>query len=194
MTDIQLRQFFNFDESDLAANRMGRLSHKQEKRLKEEDKSTSKIFRNIGVGLIFLNIGIIAIFILNVTGEGFTFAAASRDDIIGLAAAMTVPTVILGAFAWVMFWLSSTKTDHSLQSVEGEVKFVKVEKRESYRTAGGSTSQRTVQQYELRVGKVKFTDVNGELLNIIREGDTYVFYYTRDTKDILSCEFISKGK
>lgn len=53
---------------------------------------------------------------------------------------------------------------------------------------------RTVPQYELRVGQVAFEDVDGELLNIIEEGDTYIFYYSKDTKDILSCEFTAKGK
>lgn len=194
MTDIQLRRFFDFDDADLVSNRMGRLSQKQEKRLKEEEKSTSKIFRTIGFGLILLNIGIIAGFILNVTGEGFSLATASRDDIIGMAAMMVVPTVIIGFFVWVMFWLAASKLDYSLQQVEGEVNFVKVEKSQSYKTASGSTSQRTVQQYELRVGRFKFEDVNEELLNIIKEGDVYMFYYTKDTKEILSCEFIAKGK
>jgi hypothetical protein len=51
-----------------------------------------------------------------------------------------------------------------------------------------------VQQYELRVGKIAFENVDEELLNIIEEGDTYSFYYTKQVKQILSCEFISKGK
>jgi len=194
MTDIQLRRFFDFDDADLVSNRMGRLSQKQEKRLKEEEKSTSKIFRNIGLGLILLNICIIAGFILNVTGEGFSLATATRDDIIGMAAMMVVPTVIIGFFVWVMFWLAASKLDYSLQQVEGKVKFLKVEKQKAYTTAGDSTSYRTVEEYELRVGRVAFEDVEQELLNIIEEGDIYAFYYTKDTKEILSCEFITKGK
>jgi hypothetical protein len=106
---------------------------------------------------------------------------------------MVVPTIIIGFFVWIMFWLASSKLDHSLQNVEGNVRLVKVEKTQSYKTASGSTSQRKVQQYELRVGRVKFEDVNEELLNILREGDIYIFYYTKDAKDILSCEFIRKG-
>jgi hypothetical protein len=193
MSDHELRQFFNFDDSDLLANRMGRFSAKQEKRIQEIDKSSSKTFRNIGIGLILLNILIIAGFILNVTGSGFSFSTASRDDMIGMAAMMVVPTVIIGFFVWIMFWLASSKLDHSLQNVEGNVRLVKVEKTQSYKTASGSASQRKVQQYELRVGRVKFEDVNEELLNILREGDIYIFYYTKDAKDILSCEFIRKG-
>lgn len=194
MTDTQLRRFFDFDDTDLASNRMGVLSQKQKKRIQETEKSTSKTFRTIGFGLILLNLCIIAGFILSVTGEGFSFATARRDDIIGMTAMMVVPTVIIGFFVWVMFWLAASKSDYSLQKAEGEVNFVKVEKSQSYKTASGSTSQRTVQQYELRVGRFKFEDVNEELLNIIKEGDVYTFYYTKDAKDILSCEFVAKGK
>jgi hypothetical protein len=50
-----------------------------------------------------------------------------------------------------------------------------------------------VQQYEMRVGKIKFVDVDEELLNTINAGDTYIFYYTKDAKEILSCEFVRKG-
>ena len=48
MSDTELRKFFEFDQSDLIANQNGKLSIKQEKRIKETDKSTSSIFRGIG--------------------------------------------------------------------------------------------------------------------------------------------------
>jgi hypothetical protein len=194
MADTELRKFFNFQESDLTANQMGRISANQMKRIREEEKSTSKTFRNMGIGLILINLCIIIGFILNVTGDGFSFATASRDDIIGMTAMMVVPTIIIGLFVWLMFWLASSKLDYSVQKIEGNVRLVKVEKSQSYKTASGSTSQRTVQQYELRVGKVKFEDVDGELINILEEGDLYAFYYTKDAKAILSCELIAKKK
>lgn len=194
MSDRELQQFFKFDESDLLANRMGRFSARQEKRIQEMDKSSSKTFRNFGFGLIFINILVVAGMILSAMDSGFSFSTASRADIVQLIIAAVIPTVIIGFFVWVMFWLASAKLDYSFQTVEGEVNFVKVESRESYKTASGSTSHRTVQKYELRVGKVKFQDVNEELLNLIREGDSYAFYYTKDTKEILSCELIAKGK
>lgn len=194
MSDMELQKFFGFDDSDLLANRMGRFSSKQEKRIHEMDKSASKIFRNIGIGLILLNLLIIVGMLLNAMGSGFSFSTASREAIVQLIVAATLPTLIIGLFVWVMFWLASSKLDYSFQTVEGEVNFVKVERQESYKTASGSTSHRTVQKYELRVGRVKFQDVNEELLNLIKEGDVYAFYYAKDTKQILSCEFIRMGK
>jgi len=193
MPDTELQKFFNFDQSDLIANQNGKLSAKQEKLIKETDKSTSGIFRGIGFGLILINICVVAGFVYSFIHDGFSFSTATNGDIIGLLFAIAFPTLIIGIFVWVMFWLASSKTNHSLQKVEGKVNFVKVEKQESYKT-GSSTSYRTVQEYELRVGKVKFEDVDEELPNIIEEGDIYIFYYTKDNKEILSCEFISKGK
>ena len=193
MSDSELPNFFKFDHSDLTANQNGKLSAKQEKRIKETEKSTSNIFRYIGIGLILLNICVVGGIVSSIMGDGFSFSTAPTDDIIGLIFAIVFPTLIIGIFVWVMFWIASSKIDYSLQKVEGEVNFVKVEKQESYKS-GSSTSYRTVQQYELRVGKIKFEDVDEELLNMIKEGDTYIFYYTKDTKDILSCEFIKKAK
>jgi len=194
MSDTALKKFFEFDDNDLAANEMGRLSTKQDQRFKELEKNTSKTFRWIGIGLIVLGIWIIYTILNSSIDAGFSFSNASRNDIWEFAMGLTCPSAILGFFAWVMFWIASSKADYSLQSVEGEINFVKVEKQESYKSASGSTSYRTVQKYELRVGKVKFNDVDEELLNLIKEGDTYLFYYTKDSKQILSCRLISKGK
>lgn len=193
MSDTELMKFFDFDQSDLIANQHGRLSANQENRIKETDQSTSKIFRGIGIALILLNLCIVVIFSFIAIEDGLSFDATSGSDIFGFILALAFPTLIIGVFVWMMFWLASSKTDHSLQKVEGEVNFVKVEKRKPHKT-GNSMSYRTVQEYEMRVGKVKFEDVNEELLNIIEEGNSYIFYYTKDNKDILSCEFVSKGE
>ena len=53
--------------------------------------------------------------------------------------------------------------------------------------------QRTVQQYELRVGKHKFHDVPEEYLNVLEEGNSYAFHFVKSTKEILSAELRSTG-
>lgn len=193
MADSELRRFFDFDQSDLIANQAGKFSAKQEKRIQETEKSTSRTFRYIGFGLIFLNLCIVAFLVFNLISDGFSFSTASTNDLVSIIFAIFFPTLIIGVFVWLMFWIASSKVDYSLQKVEGEVNFVKVEKQVSTGSSTGAR-YRTEQQYELRVGKTKFEDVDEELLNIINEGDTYIFYYTKDTKQILSCEFIKKGK
>lgn len=194
MSDSQLRKFFNFDESDLIANENGKFSVKQQNRLNEIEKNTIRTFRSIGIGLMILNIFIVGGIITGTVSDGFSFSTATNQEIFGLLFGIIFPTLIIGFFVWLMFWIASSKVDYSLKSVEGEVNFVKVEKQQSYKTASGSTSYRTVQQYELRVGKVKFEDVNEELLNMIKETDIYIFYYIKYTKDIMSCKFVSKAK
>ena len=192
MTDLELRNFFDFDESDLAANRFGRLSPKQQEKINETEKGASQIFFWAGVVLVLL--GFVATYGILQPAIKSGFVVTGLSELIGPLVGLSVTWGVLGIFAVGAFRLSKSKFDSSVQNVEGKVNFVKVEKRESYNTAGGSTSYRTVEEYELRVGRVVFEDVDGELLNIIEEGDVYAFYYTKDTKDILSCEFVSKGK
>jgi hypothetical protein len=194
MSDPELQKFFEFDDSDLNANRLGRLSTKQQKKLTEGERFTRKIF--IGAGLVFILIaaGVTVGMIGSAIKRGLTFSNISTDDILGMAVGIGLPWLVLGFFALGAFRLAATKFDNSVQCVEGKVNFVKVEKEVSSRSASGSTTSHTVEEYELRVGRVKFEDVDEELLNIIEEGDVYAFYYTKDAKDILSAEFVKKGK
>ncbi|MBX3035525.1 MAG: hypothetical protein KF758_01315 [Anaerolineales bacterium] len=191
MSDTELRKIFDFNPSDLIANQMGRLSDKQAERIKKAEQGANNIFRGVGIFLILIGI-LISFFLLRAaTQAGWELTSSNT---IGPLVALGFIWLILGLFAFGGFKLASTKRDMSVQKVEGKVRLVKVEKQQSYKTASGSTSQRTVQQYELRVGKVKFEDVDEELLNVIEEGDNYIFYYSPYNKEILSCEFISKGK
>ena len=192
MTDLELRNFFEFDEGDLIANRARRLSPKQEAKIQDIEKGSSRIFFWAGVVLVLFGIGA-SYGILKPVIE-FGNDVMGWSDLIGPFIGLAVVWGVLGFFAIGAFRLSRSRFDSSVQHVEGKVDFVKVEKQESYQTADDSTSYRTVEEYELRVGRVAFEDVDGELLDIIEEGDTYAFYYTKDTKDILSCEFVGKGK
>jgi hypothetical protein len=188
MSDTELRKYFKFAESDLAANRSGQLSAKQKKRLDENEKGANGILIGFGVLLILIALGVAIGVGSSVLGDGFT-----SDDILGLALGIGLPVLLLGFFAWGSFKIAFSKMDNSVQNVEGKVNFVKVEKQVPTSTSSTS-SYRTVEQYELRVGKVGFENVDEELLNIMDEGDTYAIYYTKDAKEILSAEFVKKGK
>lgn len=192
MTDLELRKFFEFDEGDLTANRAKRLSPKQQEKINESEKGASQIFFWSGIVFLLIALGISVGVLLSAFDAGFTIK--SMADLIDPAIGLAVTWGVLGFFAVGAFRLSKSKFDSSVQSVEGKVKFVKVEKEEWTQSTDGIRSSRTVEEYELRVGRVAFEDVDEELLNLIEEGDIYVFYFTKDTKDILSCEFVSKGK
>jgi len=192
MSEKELRKFFEFDESDLSANRAGKLSPKQMKRLEENEKGADQILIGFGVFLIIIALVISYFVTSDIFAKGIS--NISSRDVTPLILGIGLPWGILGFFAVGSFRIAFSKLDNSLQNVEGKVKFVKVEKTVEERRSDGSHDLRTVQQYELRVGRVNFENVDEDLLNIIDEGDTYAFYYTKQAKQILSAEPIKTGK
>ena len=192
MSDIELKKFFEFDESDLNANRSGKLSAKQKSKLETSEKGADQIF--VGAGIVFIIVALIIIYF--VAGDSILRLLSGElnsNDILTIALGGGLPALLFGFFAYGSFKLGASKLDNTVQTVQGKVNFVKVEKQVPT-SASSVSSYRTVEQYELRVGKIAFENVAEELLNMIEEGNTYTFYYTKDTKQILSCEFISKGK
>ena len=181
-SDLDLRKFFNFDESDLVANRNRQVTHKQEKLLKQAERIGKTISVILGFSILIAGIYFIPTIISDFIRFGF-----NEGSLINGVVFITV----IAAFGFLFLRGLFTKKKFSVEAVEGKVNFVAVEKK-----AGSSTSSTAtkVPQYEMRVGNEKFNDVGEDLLNIINEGDVYAFYYTGDTRHILSCEFISKGK
>lgn len=194
MSDHELSKYFEFDVSDLSANRVGKLSAKQKSKLENAEEGANKIFIGAGIVFILIGVGMSFAFTRETILKLFSGGNLTLDDLLAMVLGGGLPLLTWGFFGFGSFKLARSKFDNSVQTIKGKVNFVKVEKQESYSSTSGTTSYRTVQQYELRVGKVNFEDVDEELLNIIEEGDTYTFYYTKDTKDILSCEFVAKGK
>lgn len=192
MSDTDLKKFFNFDENDLNTNRSGKLSAKQKTKLETSEKGANQIL--VGAGVVFILIALIIVYFVAGNAILRLFSGSlNPGDILTIILGGGLPILFFGFFAYGAFKMGSSKFDNTVLSVQGKVNFVKVEKQVPTSTSEVS-NYRTVQQYELRVGKVAFENVDEELLNMIEEGDTYAFYYTKDTKQILSCEFISKGK
>lgn len=192
MSDLELQKLLGFNEGDLAANRMGRMSARQAKELEESSQSLKKYGMWIGIALVLLALGISA-FIYYQEVRAASAANRAMDYMHVIPGVITV-VLVLGVFAAISFAIAFVKINTTLGKAEGKVNFVKVEKRESYKTASGSTSYRDVQQYELRVGDTNFNNVPEEYLNVIEEGDIYAFYYLKEAKHILSAERISTGK
>ena len=192
MSQAELRKFFDFNESDLAANRESRLSPKQEKYLQERKKSFDRFMIGVGIVIIIFSLAVSYGTIARLFTLGLSNLSAG--DIKSLVIGIGLPWGLGGFFAIGSFRIALSKNDNSLQSVEGKVNFVKVEKTVEERRSDGSHDLRKVQQYELRVGGVNFENVGEELLNIIDEGEPYAFYYTKGTKQILSAEQMKKGK
>lgn len=173
MSETQIKGYLAFDDADLIANRAGKLSAKQTKKLKELDQWSHNFI--LWLFVITLAIG------LFLTYRAWTGHPGSW-----------VGAVILLLIA---FWFSRglvNKVDESVQRAEGEVVFIKVE-----RLSGSSTdpqsSRHVVSSYEMRVGGEAFANANPALAEYM-QGDIYAVYFTKTTKQILSVEFISKGE
>jgi hypothetical protein len=175
MKEDQLKGYFSFTNDDLAANRAGKLSQKQYKRIKENNDFADKFV-----------LGLFAVFLI--AGLFTTFQAFSQMTNIGLWVAAAVLLSIAGwAFRGVL-----TKVDDSVQKAEGKVDFVKVEKQTGSAT-DPSYKRSTVSSYEMRVGGEAFGNANPALIEYM-QSDVYAVYFTKATRQILSVEFLSKGK
>lgn len=193
MSDLELRNYFEFSEGDLAANRAGKLTEEQEAKARLGDGLLKPFFFWGGI-LLLLIAGFFSYKILtDATGGNWKLVTSSVLAANALGLIMLWGALGFLAFKAFRIAADSSKSEYFVQKAQGKVNFVKVEARVN-RASSNGPKYRTEEQYELRVGRTTFEDVDGELLNIIEEGDIYAFYFVKDTQDILSCEFISKGK
>jgi hypothetical protein len=186
--DDLLQKYFHFDESDLFANRNGRLTTKQQIRLVGDERFFDK-FRLVG-GILLLWIAI---------GPAIVMMVIFTPCISNLCAAWDPFERFFLPF-FVLFWTPpwiywgihvlrnalTTRTDYSLQTVEGPVNIVKTE------STDAQTDQ-AVDEYELHIGMQEF-DCDSEMANLMMQGDLYAVYYIEDTKEIMSAELLAKSK
>jgi hypothetical protein len=175
MSENQLKGYFAFDDSDLIANKAGELSPKQNKKLISNDDFAQRIILGFFVVcLIFIAFFAYRIFV----------NPASIGSWIGLVLAMFFGS-LFGKGLYI-------KVDYSVQKVQGEAQFVKIEKL-SGSVTDPAYKRKKLESYEMHVGGESFSNANPALIETM-QGDVYAVYYTKDTKKILSVEYISKGK
>jgi hypothetical protein len=179
---------FHFDESELNANRNGRLSDKQKARLAAGEKSQKGCSAILGIFLFLVaSIGIVILY--------FGWDSAAPKDRTGLAIFGFIWPLVWGMIGFFIFRRSFAKMEVKIKKAEGSVKIVKAI-RESYNSSSKTTSEYSV--YELRVGKRVF-EVKSEVADIVTEGDVYAVYYAdiniEDSEDpILSVELLARAK
>ena len=175
MNEEQIQGYLAFEEDDLIANRAGRLSEKQSKRIKEADRFADRFL--LAFSLIFLTamvfVGVLAVFAAN-------------------NVSLWIGTVILLLIGIWLFRGARTEVDDTVQKAQGEVNFVKTEKQ------AGSVNDPAVQRtrltgYEMRVGNEAFGNVNPELVECM-QGGIYAVYFTKTTRQILSVEQLEDGE
>ena len=189
MSDPQLMSYFNFDETDLQANRSGQLTEKQKGGLVKEDKRdrTGSI---IGGGFLIL-IGLIGLVIAIAAGAadpdwGFRIG-------FGLGFGCIWP-LVWGGIGVLILRRAFSKFQVQLERAEGPINIIKAERTSTSTDSDGFSHTSHYFVHELHIGGKSF-DVEANLADIMMQGDTYALYFTEGSEsDILSAELISKAR
>ncbi len=181
MIDQALMNYFKFDQADLAANRKGQFTDKQKTRILQEDRSSRKWSLIGGLGLML----IAAIGVAGAIGAWIADSDWGFRIGFGLGFGVIWP-LIWGGIGWFVLQSSFSKHEFKLSKVQGQVNIVR---RESY----SSQSHTTSVYHELHIGGHEF-NVDGDLADVLMQGDEYILYYIDGTDEILSAELVSKAK
>lgn len=204
MSEIELRKLLEYDDADLAANRMGQLTQKQKDLLAEKAKSHKRFNTVIGViiAVIFggaLLTGLGAPILATLGGSLLESGEVTPEALIALIPIICMVLFFLVIFGGILivvlrviFERANRKVDITARRVEGTVNFVWVEKQERNTTKAGPM-YKTVRVLEMRIGGETF-NVNNELPNVINQGEEWVFYYTNHPFKFLSAEKLAKGE
>ena len=189
MDDQPLKKVYDFDDTDLNANRSGRLTEKQVLKLKKE-KTQSKTWGIVlGLGL-FAVASIFPLAFFPLTLDSFL---KGRILEAGLS--------LIGPVIWVVIWgglglvlflgsFSKPQTKIYLKSITGPVNLVGIERR------SGGEHPHTYIEHELHIRGMEF-DVEEEIGGALMQGDVYTIYYVENLDGsgdaILSLEWVAKG-
>jgi hypothetical protein len=170
-----LMKYFNFDEADLAANKMGQLSDKQQKRHRDDAGAYAT---GTGCGLFFF--GLAAIFPVLCFGKCLPQGNCQITGLEGNEAWLVMGMIIfmnlvwVGALGGVGVWIvkgTFSKKNWQFKQAQGPIKIVEELSSDSH--------HHEIVEYELHVGGQVF-DVDASLADIMMQGDEYVFYYLVD--------------
>jgi hypothetical protein len=178
MSAEDLRKFYQFDDSDLFANRSGIITPKQRQRVYHQRRVVRNWARIVGLVLIIGDL------------LGFYFLwhnGLIEADIVSILNSWTIfiPLLMGVAAVWVSF---SKEKEITLKSVEGKIEVVKI------RSYGHGYHY---YEFELHCGKEKF-EANSQLAETLVKGNVYVIYYFKDSANdwvtrILSMERVGTG-
>lgn len=193
-----LEQVLNFDDADLASNRLGQLTQKQKDLLAEKAKSHKSFNTAIGVviavmvgGALLTGLG--GPILATLGGSFLESGEVTTEAMIALIPVICMALFFLVVFGGILivvlrvvFERANRKVDTVVRRAEGKVNFVWVEKQER-NTSKTGPMYKTVRVLEMRLGGETFT-VNQELPNIINQGEEWIFYYTNHPFKFLSAE------
>jgi len=178
MDEKKLQEYFDFDETDLTANRKGRLTEKQKNRFKPPTTSNG---REIGcMGFVFLAIAAMGLF------GAVSFFINETDWVgriaFGLAFGVIWPLVWggIGVSMLKSFRGRRPSTGPRVKAERGPLKLVKHE------------AQDSIPYYELRVGEIS-VETDHDFADILKAGEKFTLYYIQTTKQVVSLERVKKS-
>ena len=174
MVTQQMMYYFKFDQADLQANQRMQFTEKQKTRIISDDRSDRTWSWVGGVGLLL--IAAIGFF-------GAVFAGIADNDWgfrigFGLGFGCIWP-LIWGGIGYMVLANSFEKHEFTLARVQGLANIV--------RTVSHISDHTTSIEHELHIGGQQF-DVEGDIANILMQGQEYIIYYIADSSKILSVE------
>jgi hypothetical protein len=190
MNTPDLMQVLGFTEADLYANRSGRFSEEQKKRLVKEEGGARG--NALGMGIFMTVIALVGPAIA--VGVGMANGRENLAMTIGVAVGFgCLWPLMYGFVAYIFLSRLSVKAEPHVGKVEGPVNIVKVI-RKSYNSASHSYTELSV--YELRVGGHIF-EVKAGLPNLMMQGDVYTVYFadfgSAHKPQVLSAEWLTKA-
>jgi hypothetical protein len=172
LDERRLRKFFHFTEDDLLANRRGQFSELQKKRLGQEAKA-ERASACSSAAILF------AIAAAGLT-VGFTIGAIAPTFtgriLVSLLMGIVWPSVWAGRGVQIIRSARALQ-EPRLREVSGRVHILR----------HGDA------EYGLQAGGLDF-DLDGDPSGVVMEGDEYRIHYLEATEEILSVEYLIRGK
>lgn len=175
-------KFYKFNSVDLAANRRGVLSEKQEKEITTSDK---KAFRSwFGyIGILILIGAVFSALLL----QDSPSPRLLPEEVTGLEIIWSIFGVLVAVIIY--FLWGAGKVDYSVFSVEGSVHFELTQREQLQEHANGDKYYKTEKELDFYVGETVFKDADPKIKKILKEGDVCKLYYLKNADGrILSAE------
>ena len=191
----ELKNFWKFDDADLAANRNGQLTEKQKTFLAGEHKTQRGVFFGVG-GLIAVLFCCLPVLVIGSRVLLPMLLSGDLSDIqeiipmgalggVGLAGILAT-VVVIGAVVGFYILLAGKKADITVKAVKGTVNYTWGTKR-VHNPGNSARPYDDVRVLHLNVSDKKF-EVKETLQEIIKAGEDWAIYYTSDPFKFLSGE------
>jgi hypothetical protein len=190
-----IEQFWNFDDADLGANRLGKLTEKQKKYLLGEHKTQKNVFLGVGASLVVLFlclpivlIGSRVILPMLLSGDFSEIQNIFPFATIGGFGILFIGTSVLAVGAAVAIYMlrAGKKANITVKRVEGGVSYSWGTKR--VRNPGNKARPYDdIRVLHLNIDGKKY-EVHKDLQEIIKEGECWAIHYTSYPFKFLSAE------